>query len=124
MESTTGFITTKLKLKVNSEKNAVGSPWKRKFLGFRFTAEGPQKERSAPESMVRFKGRVREITRRARGVSLWGRIEALNVCLRGWHVYLGFWQTFFSCSLKALTAGYAGSRGVSCASRGNVAGPV
>ena len=93
MESITGFITTKLKLKVNSEKSAVARSWERKFLGFSFTAKEPQKRRIAPKSMVRFKERVRELTRRTRGVSLQGMVEDLNVYLRGWHGYFGFCQT-------------------------------
>jgi len=93
MESVTGFITQKLKLKVNSEKSAVARPWERKFLGFSFTAKEPQKRRIAPKSMVRFKDRVREITRRTRGVSLQGMVEDLNVYLRGWHGYFRFCQT-------------------------------
>ena len=43
--------------------------------------------------MERFKERVREITRRTRGVSLQGMVEDLNVYLRGWHGYFGFCQT-------------------------------
>jgi len=93
MESITGFITKKLKLKVNREKSAVARPWERKFLGFSFTAKEPQKRRVAPKSMVRFKERVRELTRRTRGVSLQGMVEELNVYLRGWHGYFGFCQT-------------------------------
>ena len=93
MESITGFITTKLKLKVNMEKSAVARPWERKFLGFSFTAKEPQKRRIAPKSMVRFKDRVREITRRTRGVSLQYMVDDLNVYLRGWHGYFGFCQT-------------------------------
>ena len=93
MESITGFITKKLKLKVNSEKSAVARPWGRKFLGFSFTAKEPQRRRIAPKSMVRFKERVREITRRTRGVSLEGMVKELTVYLRGWHGYFGFCQT-------------------------------
>ena len=93
MESVTRFITIKLKLKVNSAKSAVARPWERKFLGFSFTAKEPQKRRIAPKSMVRFKVRVRDITRRTRGVSLQKMIEDLNVYLRGWHGYFGFCQT-------------------------------
>jgi len=37
MSSVTRLLTTKLKLRVNSEKSAVARPWKRKFLGFSFT---------------------------------------------------------------------------------------
>ena len=36
-KSVTGFLTTKLKLKVNEQKSAVARPWGRKFLGFSFT---------------------------------------------------------------------------------------
>jgi len=93
MESITSFITTKLKLKVNSEKSAVARPWERKFLGFSFTAKEPQRRRIAPKSMVRFKDRVREITRRTRGVSLQEMVNNLNIYLRGWHGYFGFCQT-------------------------------
>ncbi len=93
MESITGFITKKLKLKVNGEKSAVARPWERKFLGFSFTAKEPQKRRIAPKSMVRFKERVRELTRRTRGMSLQGMVEELNIYLRGWHGYFGFCQT-------------------------------
>ena len=93
MESITGFITKKLKLKVNSKKSAVAQPWERKFLGFSFTAKEPQKRRIAPKAMDRFKGRVRELTRRTKGVSLEGMVKELTVYLRGWHGYFGFCQT-------------------------------
>jgi len=67
MESVTRFIMHKLKLKVNEAKSAVARPQDRKFLGFSFTA-GPEIKRAiAPKALDRFKGRVREITRRAKG---------------------------------------------------------
>lgn len=34
LESITGFLEKKLKLKVNQEKSAVARPWNRKFLGY------------------------------------------------------------------------------------------
>ena len=67
MESVTRFITTKLKLQVNEQKSAVARPWERKFLGFSFTNLGNRRRRIAPKAVVRFKGRVRELTRRTRG---------------------------------------------------------
>jgi RNA-directed DNA polymerase len=68
MESVTRFITQKLKLKVNEAKSAVARPQERKFLGFSFSA-GPEVKRViAPKALDRFKRRVREITRRAKGV--------------------------------------------------------
>src|SRR3954449_5741610 len=70
MESVTRFITNKLKLKVNETKSAVARPQERKFLGFSFT-HGPEVKRAiAPKALERFKRRIRDITRRAKSVSL------------------------------------------------------
>ncbi len=93
MESVTGFITTKLKLKVNGEKSAVARPWERKFVGFSFTNGKEPKRRIAPKALDRFKKRVRELTRRTRGVSLEEMIAEVAVYLRGWRGYFGFCQT-------------------------------
>ncbi|MCP4896381.1 MAG: group II intron reverse transcriptase/maturase, partial [bacterium] len=75
MASVSTFITKKLKLKVNRDKSAVGRPWGRKFLGFRFTNGRKPKRSIAPQARRRFKERVREITRRTRGVSLERMVE-------------------------------------------------
>src|SRR5437773_4993332 len=77
MESITRFITQKLKLKVNETKSAVARPQERKFLGFSFT-DGPViRRRIAPKAVERFKERIREITRQAKGVSLEKVMEEL-----------------------------------------------
>ncbi|HET6845061.1 MAG TPA: group II intron reverse transcriptase/maturase, partial [Candidatus Angelobacter sp.] len=90
MESISRFITQKLKLKVNEAKSAVARPQERKFLGFSFTA-GPDIERMiAPKSLERFKQRIRDITRRAKGVSIKTTMEELA---RGWRGYFGFCET-------------------------------
>ncbi len=68
MASITRFITTKLK--VNEQKSAVARPWERKFLGFSFTANREPKRRTAPKAVLRFKAKVREVTRRTRGVTV------------------------------------------------------
>ena len=70
MRSVTLLLTTKLKLRVNSEKSAVARPWERKFLGFSFTNHKQPKRRLAPKAVARFKERVRELTWRTRGISL------------------------------------------------------
>jgi RNA-directed DNA polymerase len=93
MESITRFITAKLKLKVNSEKSAVAEPWVRKFLGFSFTRFGEPKRRIAPKAILRFKGRIRELTKRTRGVSTEQMAEELARYLRGWLGYFGKCQT-------------------------------
>jgi len=93
MESVVDFITSQLKLRVNSEKSAVARPQERKFLGFSFTGQAEPKRRIAPQAVKRFKERVREITRRNRGVSLQKVVEELTLYLRGWRGYFGFCQT-------------------------------
>jgi hypothetical protein len=42
----------------------------RKFLGFSFTGEREPRRRIAPKAIARFKERIREQTRRTRGISL------------------------------------------------------
>jgi RNA-directed DNA polymerase len=94
MGSITKFITTKLKLKVNDTKSAVDRPVARKFLGFSFTEKSEKlKRRIAPKAIARFKQRVRELTRRTRGVSMETMIQQLSRYLIGWRGYFGFCQT-------------------------------
>src|SRR5215468_464738 len=70
MESIKQFITTQLKLRINEAKSAVARPQERKFLGFSFTSERKPRRRIAPKAIVRFEERIREQTRRTRGISL------------------------------------------------------
>ncbi len=93
MTSITRFLTAKLKLKVNQQKSAVARPWVRKFLGFSFTNAGIPKRRIAPQAVDRFKERVRELTRRNKGVSTDRMAETLTQYLRGWIGYFGKCQT-------------------------------
>ena len=93
MASLTRFITTTLKLKVNSAKSAVAPPGERTFLGFSFTRPPAPRRRLAPSTVTRFKVKVRELTRRTRGVSLETMVRQLSIYLRGWHGYFGFCQT-------------------------------
>src|SRR4030081_1731837 len=83
MESITRFITTKLKLKVNEQKSAVARPWERKFLGFSFTTNQEPNRRIEPKAVHPFKEKVRELTRRTRGVSVEKVAEELGRPLRG-----------------------------------------
>src|SRR6201992_1826621 len=93
MESVTRFITQKLKLKVNEAKSAVARPQERKFLGFSFSAGPDIKRVIAPKALDRFKRRIRDITRRAKGVSMKTTIEELAPYMRGWRSYFGFCET-------------------------------
>jgi len=85
MESVTRFLEGKLRLRVNREKSAVAPVGERKFLGHRLLLNG--KLGIAPKSIQRAKEKVRQITRRNRGVSLAQVIVELNLFLVGWITY-------------------------------------
>ena len=93
MKSVSQFITRKLKLKVNEEKSAVARPGQRKFLSFSFLGSETIKRRIAAKAITRFKQRVRELTRRTRGVKVETMVAQLSRYLRGWRGYFGFCQT-------------------------------
>jgi RNA-directed DNA polymerase len=87
------FLTGRLKLKVNEAKSAVARPHTRKFLGFTFSNRDEVKRRIAPKALSRFKERIRELTRRTRGISVDQMIGALKRYLTGWRGYFGFCET-------------------------------
>ena len=71
----------------------MARPQERKFLGFSFTA-GPEVKRViAPRALDRFKQRIRENTRRAKGVSMETTMEELAPYMRGLRSYFGFCET-------------------------------
>ena len=92
MQGITTFLAQKLKLKVNREKSAVDRPWNRKFLGFTFhrTRKGRNTRAPAPESVKRFKDKIRVMTRRSGGRSLKQVIAQLKPYLIGWMNYFGY----------------------------------
>src|SRR3954465_4268693 len=92
LASVSRFLTTKLRLKVNETKSAVARPDERKFLGFSISNDGGER-RIAPKALDAFKTRIRERTRRTRGLSLVQVIEELSPYLIGWRGYFGFCQT-------------------------------
>jgi len=93
MESISRFITQKLKLKVNEAKSAVAQPSQRKFLGFSFTGGPDVKRVIAPKALNHFKQRIRDITRRAKSVSIGTTMDELAPFMRGWRGYFGFCET-------------------------------
>ena len=85
MASITRYIEGKLRLRVNREKSAVAPVGERKYLGHRLLTGG--RLGIAPQSVDRMQERVRQITRRNRGVSLERVIQELNAFLTGWVTY-------------------------------------
>src|SRR5271157_5150495 len=93
MESITRFITQRLKLKVNETKSAVARPQERKFLGFSFTDRPEIRRAIAPKALGRFKDKIREITRQAKGISIETTVKRLATYMVGWRGYFGFCET-------------------------------
>lgn len=82
LSSVTTFLEKKLRLRVNREKSAVAYVLERKFLGHRLLPGG--KLGIAPQSLDRARERLRQITRRSRGVSFKQVIEEINEFVVGW----------------------------------------
>lgn len=85
MASVSRFLEAKLKLRVNREKSAVARVEERKFLGYRLLSDG--RLGIASKSLERASERIREITRRSRGISLDRMVGELNSFLSGWVTY-------------------------------------
>jgi group II intron reverse transcriptase/maturase len=80
------WIETRLRLQVNATKSGTGRPWERKFLGFRLNREG--KIEAAPESLERFKAKVRELWRG-------NQSRTSNQLRDGWKQYVQGWWGYY-----------------------------
>lgn len=94
--SITGYIEGRMKLKVNREKSRICRGYELNFLGHRILKGGSLGLSKASEN--RLKAKVREVTRRNRGISLEAMIKELNVQLKGWlnYFYLAQMQSKLS----------------------------
>lgn len=90
--SVSRVLTRTLRLTVNTAKRAVARPAARSFRGFRLAQDGSLRA-IAPQALTRFTRRVRDLTRRTRGVSLPKLREPWARSLRGWRQYFGFCHT-------------------------------
>lgn len=80
------YLTRKLKLVVNRQKSHICRTDGVEFVGFVFTGYGGQ-IRVARKNIEKFRSRVREITRRTRGVSFTQRCVELRRYFNGWVGY-------------------------------------
>ena len=81
MTNVTRFLVRRLKRKVNEAKSAVARPVERKFLGFSFSNNKEPKRRIAPKVLLRCKQKIRELTRRTRGIRLEQMLKELTAYL-------------------------------------------
>jgi group II intron reverse transcriptase/maturase len=90
LESMTTFLEKKMKLVVNQEKSKVGSPRELKFLGFTLARQsGVAVIRIHRTAKSRIIARLKQITKRSRGVSLDKVLEEVKLSMRGWVNYYG-----------------------------------
>lgn len=87
MESIKGFLSNRLKLKVNEAKSAVARPWERKFLGYSLTWHKRPRLKVAPEVLRRLKGDIRRLCAKARGWKMANTVKELTKKLRGFGAY-------------------------------------
>lgn len=87
------FLQERLKLNINVQKSAIDYPSRRKFLGFSFTFGWQVKLRIAPKTRIKFKEKIRELTKRNWGISMKERLKKLNEYLIGWIGYFGIIET-------------------------------
>ena len=90
MHTITDWIERKLGLKVNMTKTKVTRPSGLKYLGFGFwkdSKDGKWKARPHQDSVLKFKRKLKELTRRNWSVLMDLRIQKLNEVIRGWINY-------------------------------------
>jgi hypothetical protein len=80
-----GWIEKHLRLQVNTAKSGTGRAWERKFLGFRLNRE--LQIGAAPESIERFKAKVREMWRSGQSRTSNQLRDAWKRYVRGWWGY-------------------------------------
>jgi len=84
MEGITGYLEDNLNLLVNKEKSQVALVKDVPFLGFQILRG---KIRVSNKARLKFKAKVRELTRRNNPLSMYQAIQELKVYLRGWVGY-------------------------------------
>jgi group II intron reverse transcriptase/maturase len=81
------WVREHLRLEVNANKSGTGRPWERKFLGFRINPQGEIE--TAPQSVERFKHKVRELGRSCQSLSSDQLRDNWRAYVRGWWAYYG-----------------------------------
>ncbi|MED4071746.1 group II intron reverse transcriptase/maturase [Priestia endophytica] len=90
MKSITNFLEENLKLVVNHQKSEVGSPTKRKFLGFCIhSTKAGVGFRPHYKSKRKFEKKLKQLTRRNRSGDIRQIIKEINEVTTGWINYYG-----------------------------------
>lgn len=86
-ETVTRFLEEELHLKVNRDKTEVGSVKGMSFLGFTFYRNRGAGAYPSRKAQAKFRKRIRELTKRNRGVSPEAVLRDLRTYERGWFGY-------------------------------------
>ena len=86
MDGIVTYLEEELHLPVNTEKSEVARVKDVTFLGFQILRG---KIRVSNDARVRFKDKIRELTRRNNPLSMYQNIQELNKYLQGWVAYFG-----------------------------------
>jgi len=86
-EATRHYLEHELKLQINPDKSAVARASARDFLGYGLIGRERARLKVAAASIQRLRGRVKDVLRKTRGMSVAATVEALNPLLRGWTTY-------------------------------------
>lgn len=101
---------SELKLQINPDKSAVARASEREFLGYGLLGRERARLKAAAASIRRLRGRVKDVLRQTRGISVAAAIEALNPLLRGWTNHFRWaevkdvWQELDGCMRRKLRA--------------------
>jgi group II intron reverse transcriptase/maturase len=90
LQGVSQWVSRHLRLEVNASKSGTGRPWERKFLGFRISRTGQVE--AAPQSVERFKNKIRELWRSCQSLSSEQLRDNWRAYVRGWWGYYGLAQ--------------------------------
>ena len=80
------YLSTHLKLTINQAKSAVDRPWRRSFLGFTMSPKD-KRLKVSEKALHAFKRKVRRLSSRTRGRTIYTIIADLKKYIQGWKGY-------------------------------------
>ena len=86
MHSLKRYLHNTLKLRVNDTKSAVDRPWRRSFLGFTMSAKD-KRLKVSPKALNALKQKVRRLSGRTRGRTIYTIVAELRKYILGWKAY-------------------------------------
>jgi RNA-directed DNA polymerase len=80
------YLSRRLKLTVNEAKSAVDRPWRRSFLGFTMSPKD-KRLKVSEKALNAFKQKVRRLSSRTRGRTIYTIVAELRKYIQGWKAY-------------------------------------